>query len=243
MPAETEIRASRADSGGAPVITVRRTGDSAGLRALVLSVEPGRARIALVADGALLLAGDQVTVRCAVGPGVRLDIVETSGTVAYAMRGGRASWTLDLDIAGELTWSGLPFIAATGAVVARRTTVRLRGEARVLIRETAVLGRTGETGGEINSLTQVVDDEGELLVEQLTLSSRGQRPGILGRARVLDTVLAVGHPPPEGPVLTLDRRGWLARELLDDYHENTMDQCVRAICSWTENSSPSAAAR
>lgn len=243
MPAETEIRAVRTDAGGAPAISVRRTGDSAGVRAMVLSAEADRARVALVADGALLLAGDQVTVRCAVGPGIRLDIVETSGTVAYAMRGGRASWTLDLDVAGELTWSGLPFIAATGADVTRRTAIRLRGAARVLLRETAVLGRTGEDGGRISSLTHVADDLGELLVEELTLSPEHQCPGILGRARVLDSVLAFGHPPPEGPVLSLDRRGWLARELLDDYHESTMDQCVRAICSWTENSSPSAAAR
>lgn len=237
MPAETVIRAVRGAAGGAPVVRVLRTGESAGLRAMVLSAEADRARVALVADGALLLAGDQVAVRCAVGPGVRLDIVETGGTVAYDMRGGQASWTFDLDIAGDLTWSGLPFTAATGADVARRTTVRLRGEARALIRETAVLGRTGEAGGRIDSLTHVTDDEGDLLVEKVTLSPDQQRPGILGGARVLDTVLAFGHPRPQAqgcggagpPVLVLDRRGWIARELLEESHRSTLDRWVCAL--------------
>ena len=49
---------------------------------------PDRARVALVPEQAVLLAGDHVTVSVRVGAGAALEIVEPGGTVAYAMRGG-----------------------------------------------------------------------------------------------------------------------------------------------------------
>ena len=42
---------------------------------------------------ALLLAGDAVEVQCHVADGLTLHLQETSGTVAYDMRGGSASWS------------------------------------------------------------------------------------------------------------------------------------------------------
>jgi urease accessory protein len=259
---QTAIRAARGEAGAPVRVEIRREGapGAAGLRAVVLQTGADRARVALVADGALLLAGDRVAVSCAVEEGVRLDVVETGGTVAYDMRGGRAGWELELDVAGVLTWVARPFVAATGADVERRSTLRLRGAGRALVREIAVLGRSGECGGRITSRTHAWDDEGDLLVEELTLSPENRRPGILGHARVLDTVTAFGYQVPEAradSVLALDRRGWIIRELLTAFHESTIeelfhglaasepdpDHWVRAICSWTENSKPSAAAR
>ena len=55
----------------------------------------GVVRVALIAASALLLAGDHVRIEVVVAGTVRLEIVETAGTVAYAMRGGSAGgmWT------------------------------------------------------------------------------------------------------------------------------------------------------
>ncbi len=55
-----------------------------------LPAPEGGVRVALVAATALLLAGDEVEVEVVVGEGLRLEVVETAGTVAYAMRGGSA---------------------------------------------------------------------------------------------------------------------------------------------------------
>ncbi|WP_264031645.1 urease accessory protein UreD [Cellulosimicrobium sp. SH8] len=129
----------------------------------VLSTGPGVARVALVATRALLLGGDRVRVEVHVGEGVELELVEVSGTVAYAGRGRSASWDVDVrvDAGGLLVWDALPFVVADGADVERTTRVSLadggaRGERGVaLLRETLVLGRTGEVGGRLRSRTRV----------------------------------------------------------------------------------------
>ena len=52
------------------------------------SADRGSVRVALVAAGALLLAGDEVRVEVVVDGPVTVEVVETAGTVAYDMRGG-----------------------------------------------------------------------------------------------------------------------------------------------------------
>ncbi|MBD8079070.1 urease accessory protein UreD [Cellulosimicrobium arenosum] len=123
----------------------------------VLSTGPGVARVALVATRALLLGGDDVRIEVVVGDGVELELVEVSGTVAYNGRGRSSSWAVDVrvDDGGLLVWDALPFVVAQGADVERRTDVRLGEGAVALLRETLVLGRTGETGGRLRSRTIV----------------------------------------------------------------------------------------
>ena len=96
------------------------------------------ARVAVLAEGALLVAGDDVSVGMRVGPGVRLDVVEPAGTVAFDMRGGSARWGVDCR-GRRRGRAGLaapkPFVVATGAVVDRErrghaARIRRRGAAR-----------------------------------------------------------------------------------------------------------------
>lgn|GEM_PF-263418 len=256
------------------------------LSARVLSTGPHAARVALVATRALLLGGDHVRTEVRVGPGVELELVEVSGTVAYTGRGRAASWVVDVvvDDGGLLVWDALPFVVAEGADVVRRTDVRLGAGAAALLRETLVLGRTGETGGRLRSTTRVeqVDapvgggapdllpggdapaahavggapdllagddapdapaDGGtpgarELFVEDLDLGDARSLPGILGAARVVDSVLLAGRRPPAGvpagpsPLrLDLDGPGAVARHLGASTHDSGLDAVVTA---WAE---------
>jgi urease accessory protein len=147
-----------------------------------------RDRVALVPEQAVLLAGDHVTVTVRVAAGGRLEIVEPGGTVAYAMRGGRARWDVHVEVedGGRLVWRGQPFVVAEGADVQRTTYVDVDGAARVVLRETLVLGRTGERPGRLTARTEVHRGGVPVLVEELDAAVG------LGPHRVLDQVLRLG---------------------------------------------------
>jgi urease accessory protein len=145
-------------------------------------------RVALVPEQAVLLAGDHVTVSVRVPAGRSLEIVEPGGTVAYAMRGRRARWDVSVDVepGGRLAWHGEPFVVAEGADVDRSLAVDLGSGAALVLRETLVLGRSGEAPGLLRVATSVLRDGLPLVVEELD-SATG-----LGPHRVLDQVLRVG---------------------------------------------------
>jgi urease accessory protein len=159
----------------------------------------GGDRVALVPEQAVLLGGDHVTVSVRLGAGQRLEIVEPGGTVAYAMRGGQARWDVlvEVDEGGVLVWHGEPFVVAEGGDVVRTTSIDLRSGARVALRETLVLGRSGESPGRLKSRTHVQRDGVPVLVEELDAALG------LGPHRVVDQVLELGGP--EG-LDGLDRR-------------------------------------
>jgi len=199
------------------------------LRPMLLSSDPTSARLCLVPDGAVLLAGDALALEVSVGPGVRLTLVEPTGTVAYNMNGTAASWTADLTLrdGATLVWAGEPFVVAAGALVRRSTRVTLGEGARLALREAIVLGRHGERPGRGVVEWAAYDAGGRpLLVETLDLDDRARLPGILGGAsgasRVLGSVTGLGIdvPADEAPLgrLDLDRGGVLWRQLAGDTH-------------------------
>lgn len=156
-------------------------------------------RLALVGTQAGLLAGDALTLRLTVGPGARTHLVEPSGLVAYHHRGGAATWRAVIDVAegGELSWDARPFVVSEGANVERHMDIRLAPGARMLWRDTLVLGRSGERGGAVRATTRATYDGRELLVEELDLSDPKLRelPGLLGPHRVVGSVTALGQTP------------------------------------------------
>lgn len=165
-----------------------------GVRAMLLTSTSTTARVCLVPDGALLLAADQIEIRIEVGAGAALELVESGGTVAYDMQGHDASWDVDVTVGpgATLLWGGEPFIVAAGAEVQRHTRVRLGAAARVVLRESLVLGRHGEPGGRMSQRLDVTDSTGTpVVVEELSL---GERPAfaVLGHRRVVASVLALG---------------------------------------------------
>ncbi|MEV8375683.1 urease accessory protein UreD [Kribbella sp. NPDC056861] len=192
-------------------------------------------RIALIAASALLLAGDHVEIQVVVKGPVRLDIVETAGTVAYAMRGGSARWdvTVALTEGAQLTWHGEPFVVAEGADVTRSMEVVMEAGCSAAIRESLVLGRHGEVGGTLCSSQRAWLDGELLLAEDLDLTP-GAREGwaILGTARCLDSITTLGRRLPEAKspidptagVLQLEGSGSVLRRLVGAQHESDLAQ-------------------
>lgn len=189
-----------------------------------------RCRVGLLASTALLLGGDVVELEVEVGPGAVLDLVDVAGTVAYDGRGAPAAWRVEVRVAdgGRLRWAGEPFVVADGADVTRSLVLDVADGGQALLRETLVLGRSGQVGGRLRNRTAVAHGDRPVLVEDTVLDPATHRrlPGMLGELRVLDTLLAVGAElpvPPVGPTghraarFALPEPGcWLGRALLPD---------------------------
>ena len=186
IPTRTEVRSSH-------LRTFRLDGD----------------RVALVPEQAVLLAGDEVTVSVRVAAGASLEIIEPGGTVAYAMRGRTARWdvTVEVEDGGRLVWLGEPFVVAEGADVVRRLAVGLGDGARLSMRETLVLGRTGEGPGHLSTRADIHRSGVPVLVEELD-SAVG-----LGGRRVLDQLLHLGDVECADAGMTLQAGGHLHRWL------------------------------
>lgn len=170
------------------------------LRPQRLHGPPDRCRIGLLATSALLLGGDGVRLEVDVGDGATLELVDVAGTVAYDGRGRPAGWDVRVLVGagGRLHWSGAPFVVGDGADVTRTLELDLAEDAQGLVRETLVLGRAGQLGGRVRNVTTVRRASRPVLVEDTELDPAGHRrlPGMLGSARVLDTVMALGVPLP-----------------------------------------------
>ncbi|MGQ7752993.1 urease accessory protein UreD [Streptomyces sp. WC2508] len=199
--AEPTVVTVELDGSGRHIARELRPGAFLAPRPLLPS--PDRLRIALVGTRAGLLAGDDLRLDVSVGPGARLELVEPSGLVAYDHRGGTSSWRARVDIAegGELHWDARPFVISAGARVERSMEVSLAAGARMLWRDTLVLGRSGERGGGVRAMTHATYDGCELLVEDLDLMDPETRelPGILGPNRVIGSVTALGTAPAGRP--------------------------------------------
>jgi urease accessory protein len=173
------------------------------LRAQRLHGPPDRARVALVGQTALLLGGDAVHLDVTIGPGATLELTEVAGTVAYHGRGRSARWTasIRLDAGAQLRWPGEPLVIADGADVNRSIAIDLAEGATAVVRETIVLGRSGERGGRLRSTTTVNRVGRPVLIEDLVLDPAGRcGPGLLGDQRVLDSLLCLGPVAPSRPM-------------------------------------------
>lgn len=153
-------------------------------------------QIALVSGRALLLPGDEVMVRIVIGPGCSVTLTDIGGLVVYGRpgRSEQSHFTADIrvDAGAQLNWNALPTVITRDGTLIRDTRVHLAAGAGATWRETLVLGRSGEAGGSVTASTHVTDDHGPVLVEQLVTSGSEHAPGVLGNARVTDTLLAVG---------------------------------------------------
>lgn len=220
-PEPTRIRVERV--GGRTRITDLTA--SRFLRPRLLGGDPERPRVALVANCASLLAGDDLRLDVHVGPGAHLELVEPSGTVVYNSQGELSRWSAQVRVeeAGQLVWGAAPFVVAGGARVHRHTGIDLAPEAVVLLRETLVLGRSGESGGRLRSVLRADVDHRPLFVEDLALDDPTLRdsPAVLGGARVLGTVALLGTRPTElvhPRESALHGPGTIRRELHEEAH-------------------------
>ncbi|KNX39143.1 hypothetical protein VV01_02720 [Luteipulveratus halotolerans] len=204
----------------------------------LLNADVGCASVALVATSATLLAGDHVRVAVTVGAGVRLDLRDVAGTVAYDGRGAEALWdmTIRVDQGASLVWHGEPLVVSSGARVRRSLDAQVAEGGRLLLRDTVSLGRTGEAPGSLVCRTRMTYAGRPAYVEELTLDAESVgMPGMLAGHRVIDTVTVLGRRldplAAGGPaVLRLDQPGAIARDLVHDAHRST---AARAWHAWT----------
>jgi urease accessory protein len=195
------------------------------LRAQSVAAPPGWCRIGLLATTALLLGGDRVELEVSVGPGARLDLFDVAGTVAYNGRGRPAAWHTRIEVApgAALLWSGEPFIVADGADVDRTLHLEIADGATVGVRETLVLGRSGQLGGRLRNRTRVDLGGRPVLIEDQMLDPATTRrlPGLLGDHRVIDSWMSLGAARDDAPSGATTYRlpgdiGWVDRFLGHD---------------------------
>jgi urease accessory protein len=154
---------------------------------------------------------------------------DVGGTIAYNADGVQSTWTVRIDVAHDavLVWHGLPFVVSSGANVRRTTLLTLAGSGQCCVRETMVLGRTGEAGGRIESRTTALRDGQILFAEHLVIEGADPTPGVMGNNRVLDSIQLLGCSAPAvdsgTTVLELDEYGSIARALGHDLHESNLD--------------------
>jgi len=219
----------RLSTGGRPECPV--------LRPMLLDIAGSRAQVSLVPEGAMLLADDRIDIDIEVGAGTHLKIVEPAGTVAYDMRGRHATWDVRIRLGSgaSLSWAGEAFVASAGADVRRSTSIVLAPDARLAMRETLVLGRYGEWPGRVRQSTRVRHDDGApVLIEDLDLDPVSA-PSLIGRHRVVSTVLLLAGPD-EVPAevaradrFDLDTGGVLWRRLGTDLHTTLDRECWAAV--------------
>jgi urease accessory protein len=123
-------------------------------------------------------------------------------------------------------WRGEPFVVAEGADVLRHLSVELGATSRVVLRETLVLGRSGEAPGRLVARTDVHRDGAPVLVEELDAALG------LGSHRVLDQVLelrgleTVAERPPRPPAaMVLESGDRLHRWLGAATHASPVSLC------------------
>ncbi len=191
------------------------------------------AHVALVATTAALLGGDRLALDVEVGPGLRLDLQDVAGTVAFHGRGlgCRVDVVLRVHEGARLSWAGRPVVVAEGAELTRTTHVDVAAGGRLLMRDQLVLGRAGEAGGSVRCRTTIMYAGLPALVEDLDLRVPRLGPGLLGGARVVDSVVAIGWRPsqpglpvgsalPPVSVMSLEAPGALARAMLPAAHDS-----------------------
>jgi len=167
------------------------------------TARPLHLRVALIGIHMMLLGGDDVRIEVSVGPGVTLEVVEPAGLVAYDADLVPSRWSLHAELGEDsaLIWDGASFVAAAGSNVQRETRLQLAAGARALVRETLVLGRSGEHGGRLRSTTRAAGPGGDILFEDLNLTGpRDRAVGILGAAKAVASATAVGWRPGQAAV-------------------------------------------
>lgn len=180
------------------------------------------AEVALLATTATLLGGDTLRLAVEVGPGMRLDLRDVAGTVAYHGRGLGCVVDAALRVhdGATLTWAGEPLVVADGSAVTRHLRADVLEGGRLLVRDRVALGRSGQGGGRLDCHTTMTYAGRPALVEHLEVRA-GLGPGALGTARVVDTVTALGWWPEGGAghaAYRLHEPGSVARELADEAH-------------------------
>ena len=172
----------------APPVVIRPTG-------------PDRVHLVHAAGGPL--GGDELSLTAQVGAAARLSVSSVAATVVQpGVNGDPAHWRVDLDVAAgaSLAWQPQPTVLTDGSWLHSDLYVRLAEGAVASVRETVILGRSGQAGGRYRG-GLVVTVGGRVLLRHESLLD-GTDPDLCGPAgtgghRVYGTLLVAGVDPGE----------------------------------------------
>ncbi|MET9922396.1 urease accessory protein UreD [Streptomyces sp. NPDC006435] len=177
----------------------------------------GMARVDVIGAMSGPLGGDRLAFHADIGPRARLRITAAASTIALRGPTDEAA-TYDIRLAvgddAALHWLPQPLISTAGSGLRQTCAVALAPTARLVLRDEQVLGRTGETSGDLTARLTVLRG-GRPLLDQHT-SYGAPHPGwdgpaVVGPHRACGQLLVVdpaftpaGLPPvllgdPDGP--------------------------------------------
>ncbi|WP_329535419.1 urease accessory protein UreD [Streptomyces sp. NBC_01450] len=168
----------------------------------------GLARVDVIGAMSGPLGGDRLALHADAGPHARLQITSAASTIA--LRGHTddpATYDIRLTVGDDATlhWLPQPLISTAGSNLRQTCTVDLASTARLVLRDEQILGRTGETSGNLTTRLTVLR-AGRPLLDQHT-SYGGRHPGwdgpaVMGSHRACGQLLVVDpsltpavHPP------------------------------------------------
>lgn len=187
-------------SGG--VTRLRRLHQSGSAKALLPRVHSGTPEVVFLNTAGGLTGGDRMDFSATLGPGARATLTTQTAERAYASSGGAARVTVEMSAGpgAELHWLPQETILFDGSALDRRTTVRLEGDARLLMVESVVLGRAamGESVARLDLTDRrtVTRDGAFLMIEPLRLTAdvlARRSAATLGNARALSTIILAGQ--------------------------------------------------
>ncbi|MER6010956.1 urease accessory protein UreD [Streptomyces bluensis] len=157
----------------------------------------GLARVDIIGAMSGPLGGDRLTLHADAGPRARLQITAAASTIA--LRGptdAPATYDIRLTVGDHaaLHWLPQPLISTAGSNLRQTCTVDIAPTARLILREEQILGRTGETSGQLTTRITVLR-AGHPLLDQHT--SYGDPhpawdgPAIMGSHRACGQLLIV----------------------------------------------------
>jgi urease accessory protein len=161
----------------------------------------GPHRVHVVGTGAWPLGGDRVALSVHVGAGARVELAAVAATIALPGRTtGRSRFDMQIHVeAGGTAVIDLgPTVVASAAEHVTSTSVRLEGDARLLLRELVVLGRTDEPPGRSHSRIDIICDARPVLREALVRPAGDATTAVDDARRAAVGIVLVGATPSSG---------------------------------------------
>jgi urease accessory protein len=149
----------------------------------------------LVGSGASPAGEDRIRVRVQVDAGVTAAVRSVAATVVYAARGAGTRWSTELQVARGacLSWRPEPVILTERARHEAITTIHAEAGARLVFDDVLVLGRSGESAGDLRSTMDVRVDGAPTTLTSFDTSLPGwSGPAGVDGAKVIATRVLLG---------------------------------------------------
>lgn len=149
----------------------------------------------MVGTAASPVGRDDVTVSVRVMAGASLTVRSAAASVLWSGAGTRQELRVTVEAGAELVWWPEPLIATAGCAHRQRATVDLYPNSRLRWRELLVLGRQGETPGDLESALRITVAGTPLLHHAVAVGSRHpgwDGPAVLGSTKVLGQFVVAG---------------------------------------------------